>query len=198
MIPFMAQLLTQTPADEVYGLAMAFEHKDWRDADAMPWVDRKSWPKKVALGYDYHDPKWGMVCGSQVFGRFYVTDPYFDEGGSEITMVTLSVPMFEKGSEFIGVATVDVALDRLREMVRADRLSQAAEQGRSGTNEFSYLISLAGRIIVHPNEDLMLRKGFAVLTARAGRAAPWQPNPKDSPRPPWMAGTVASSGQPHP
>ena len=43
---------------------------------------------------------------------------YFDEGGSEITMVTLAVPMFDATSNFFGVATVDLALDRLREMVR--------------------------------------------------------------------------------
>ena len=49
MIPLMAQLLSQVPKDEVYGLAMAFEHKDWREEDSMPWVDRKSWPNRTRV-----------------------------------------------------------------------------------------------------------------------------------------------------
>ncbi len=50
MVPFMAQLLSQMPTNEAYGLAMAFEFKNWREPDAMPWVDRKSWPNKVSVG----------------------------------------------------------------------------------------------------------------------------------------------------
>ena len=50
MVPLMAQLLSQVPEDEVYGLAMAFEDKDWREKDAMPWVDRKSWPNQARAG----------------------------------------------------------------------------------------------------------------------------------------------------
>jgi hypothetical protein len=106
MVPFMAQLLAQEPTNEVYGLAMAFEHKDWQAADAMPWVDRKSWPKQVKLDYDYHDPKWEWYIGPKTSRSFYVSEPYFDEGGSEITMVTLSVPMFDATSNFFGVAPI--------------------------------------------------------------------------------------------
>ena len=63
MVPLMAQLLAQMPVDEVYGLAMAFEDKNWQEPNAMPWVDRKSWPNKVKLDYDYHDPKWEWYSG---------------------------------------------------------------------------------------------------------------------------------------
>jgi two-component system, sensor histidine kinase and response regulator len=170
MVAFMAQLLAQVPEDEVYGLAMAFEHKQWQEKDAMPWVDRKSWPSLVRLDYDYHDPKWEWYVGPKNTRSFYVTEPYFDEGGSEITMVTLAVPMFEGASNFIGVATADLALDRIRAMVRAARLRGGTESGRGGTNEFAYLVSRSGKIIVHPTEELMLRKGFpgADLTTRPG------------------------------
>ena len=107
MVPLMAQLLSQMPEDEVYGLAMAFEHKDWREEDSMPWVDRKSWPNKTRVGYDYHDPKQEWYSATKSARTFRVTEPYFDEGGSEITMVTYAVPMFDAASDFIGVATAD-------------------------------------------------------------------------------------------
>ena len=178
MVPFMAQLLAQVPTNEAYGLAMAFEDKDWRATNAMPWVDRRSWPKQVRLDYDYHDPKWEWYIGPKTSRTFYVSEPYFDEGGSEITMVTLSVPMFDVASNFFGVATVDLSLDRLRAMVRAARLLGAQEGGRSGTNEFAYLVSQSGKIIVHPNEELMLRKGFPgadVKTQPGGEAVAAKP-----------------------
>ncbi|HTY88552.1 MAG TPA: PAS domain S-box protein, partial [Candidatus Acidoferrum sp.] len=178
MVPFMAQLLAQMPTNEAYGLAMAFEYKDWRETNAMPWVDRRSWPNQVKLDYDYHDPKWEWYTGPKTSRSFYISEPYFDEGGSEITMVTLSVPMFDTASNFFGVATVDLALDRLREMVRTARLRGAEESGRSGTNEFAYLVSRTGKIIVHPYEELMLRKGFPgadVKTRPGGEAVAAKP-----------------------
>ena len=170
MVPFMARLLAQVPEDEVYGLAMAFEHKNWQETNAMPWVDRKSWPHQVRLDYDYHDPKWEWYSGPKKSGSFHVTEPYFDEGGSEITMVTLAVPMFVDASNFVGVATADLALERIRSMVRVARIRGGIESGRGGTNEYAFLVSRSGKILVHPKEELMLRKGYpgADLTSRPG------------------------------
>ncbi len=126
MVPLMARLLSQLPEDEVYGLAMAFEHKNWQEEDSMPWVDRKSWPNKNRVGYDYHDPKQEWYSGTKSARTFCVTEPYFDEGGSNITMVTLTVPMLDAASNFLGVATADLALDRIREMVRSIRFNASA------------------------------------------------------------------------
>jgi PAS domain S-box-containing protein len=169
MVPFMAELLAQMPADEAYGLAMAFEDKQWQEPDAMPWVDRKSWPNPVKLEYDFHDPKWDWYSGPKKTGTFYVSEPYFDEGGSDIAMVTLSVPMFDASSNFFGVATVDLALDRLRALVKESE----TKSGHAGADQFAYLVSQSGKIIVHPIEEIMLRKGFpgADVRTRPGGAA---------------------------
>jgi methyl-accepting chemotaxis protein len=55
-------------------------------------------------------------------------------------------------------------------MVREARLRGAEESGRSAANEYAFLVSRAGRIIVHPKEELMLRKGYpgAELASRPG------------------------------
>jgi two-component system sensor histidine kinase/response regulator len=170
LVPYLRELLISMPKEEVYGADIAFERKPWTDENAMPWIDRKSWPNRVKLDYDYHDPKWEWYSGPKKSGSFYVTEPYFDEGGSDITMVTVAMPVFDTASNFVGVAATDIALDRIREMVRTARLKAAAESGRAGTNEYIYLVSRAGKIIAHPDETLMLRKGFpgADLTSRPG------------------------------
>lgn len=171
MVPLMAQLLSQVPENEVYGLAMAFEHKDWREEDSMPWVDRKSWPNKNKVEYDYHDPKQEWYSGTKNTKKFYVSEPYFDEGGSNITMVTLSVPMFDAEKKFIGVATADLSLTRIRKIVSSVRFqNQLGEQHNGIANEYTFLVSRDGKILAHPDEKLMLRQGFpgADLTSRPG------------------------------
>jgi PAS domain S-box-containing protein len=161
MVPFMAQLLSLATKEEVYGLAMAFEAKDWREEDSMPWVDRTSWPNPNRVDYDYHDPKWEWYNVPKTSGALHVTEPYFDEGGSDITMITISVPMFDASSEFFGVATADLALDQIREHIRIARLQTAERQGRSGLTEYIFLVSRSGKVVVHPNEEFMVRKGFS-------------------------------------
>ncbi len=171
MVSLMAQLLSQMPENEVYGLAMAFEQKNWQEEDSMPWVDRKSWPNKNKVGYDYHDPKQEWYVGTKSSLKFYVSEPYFDEGGSNITMVTLSMPMFDADKKFIGVATADLSLARIREIVRSVRFQNELDIKENGiANEYTFLVSREGKILAHPDEKLMLRQGFpgADLTSRPG------------------------------
>ncbi len=171
MVTLMAQLLSQMPENEVFGLAMAFEHKNWQDEDSMPWVDRKSWPNKNKVEYDYHDAKQEWYVGPKNTQKFYVSEPYFDEGGSNIAMVTLSVPMFDADKKFIGVATADLSLARIREIVSSVRFQNERNVKENGiANEYTYLVSRNGKILVHPKEELMLRQGFpgADLMSRPG------------------------------
>jgi two-component system sensor histidine kinase/response regulator len=167
MVPYLRELLRQTPVAEAYGLYIAYEHKDWKDRSACLAVHRKNWPALTPVDYDYHDPQQEWYAGPKRSRALYVTEPYFDEGAGNISMVSLTTPVFDAATNFIGVAGADLALDRIREMVRAVRL---AEGGRGGTNEFAYLVSHTGKIIAHHEEALMLRKGFAGadLTSRPG------------------------------
>ncbi|MDE3067398.1 MAG: hypothetical protein KGJ60_07575 [Verrucomicrobiota bacterium] len=167
MVPYLRELLRETPVDQVYGVYIAYDDKNWKDPSACLAVHRTHWPALTPVEYDYHDPKQEWYNGPKVTRAFHVTEPYFDEGAGNISMVSLTVPVFDQASNFIGVAGADLALDRIREMVRSVSL---AESGRGGTNVFAYLASRNGRIIAHPDEALMFRKGFsgADLTSRPG------------------------------
>jgi PAS domain S-box-containing protein len=167
MAAFLRELLGQTPVEEVYGVYMAYEHLDWRDRGGCLALHRKNWPALTPVDYDYHDPQQEWYNGPKLSRALYVTEPYFDEGAGNISMVSLTMPVFDKATNFIGVAGADLALDRIREMVRAAR---PLESGRVGTNAFACLVSRTGKIIAHPNEELMLRKDYAGadLTSRPG------------------------------
>ena len=73
-------------------------------------------------------------------------------------MVSLTTPVYDAATNFVGVAGADLALDWIRELVRRVRL---AESAHGSTSDYACLISRAGKIIAHPNEELMLRKGYA-------------------------------------
>jgi two-component system sensor histidine kinase/response regulator len=86
-------------------------------------------------------------------------------------MVTLSVPILDADKKFIGVATADIALERIREMVRSVRFNVPDGKRLNGlADEYTFLVSRNGKILVHPDEKLMLRQGFpgAELTSRPG------------------------------
>lgn len=174
-VPWLASLLEYCPIKAVYGLYMAIDGKDWRDPASDIWVDRKSWPKAAHLKYDFHDPSQDWYHGAK--GKpFHVTQPYFDEGGSDIDMISITQPVYDRAGSFIGVAGVDVALDEMRRIVRKMHIrdfgaSLAGESGRVGSlsqqpkqesnslRESAYLLSSTGAIIVSPEEAGGTTKG---------------------------------------
>ncbi len=167
MVAYLRELLRQTPVAEAYGVYIAYENVDAKHGGGCVAVHRKNWPALTPVEYDYHDAQQDWYNGPKLSRSFYITEPYFDEGAGNVSMVSLTTPVFDAATNFIGVAGVDLALDRIRELVRAAHL---AESGRGNTNDFAYLVSRAGKVIAHPKEELMLRKGFAGadLTTRPG------------------------------
>jgi signal transduction histidine kinase/DNA-binding response OmpR family regulator len=157
LVPYLVQLLQEAPP-EVYGVYIAFEKKHWAEPDSMPWVDRRSWPSAARLHYDFHDAKQEWYNGPKRTGRLYVTEPYYDEGGSDITMVSVTVPVHDEQGGLIGVAGADIALDRLGRMVNHLHLRHAPGGGGSA-GDYAFLVSRAGKLITHPNEALMLGRG---------------------------------------
>src|SRR5579872_2368902 len=65
MAPFLATLLAQTPLTEAQSVYIAYEHKNWKDKDAMIRVDRQSWPNAAPASYDYHDPNREWYHGAE-------------------------------------------------------------------------------------------------------------------------------------
>jgi serine phosphatase RsbU (regulator of sigma subunit)/anti-sigma regulatory factor (Ser/Thr protein kinase) len=158
-IPFLAQVLVAMPQQDVFNVYIAFEDKKSGEKDAIQAVNRDTWPAPVRhFTYDHHDPNQEWYAGAKQAGRFYVTRPYFDEGGCNVAMVSLTVPVYDESKRLIGVAGADISLDEIRTIVSRLRLGGEAD---SAAGEYAYLVSRAGKIVVHPSAELMLRRGFA-------------------------------------
>ena len=155
IIPYLASELESLPANEVYGIYLAFDAMKWSDPLACSWVNRATFPNEGHINYDYHEEKQEWYVGPKKTRALYVTEPYYDDGASNITMVSVTAPVLAKDGAYIGTAGADVALDRLVEIVRRLHLRTSEK-----SSEYTYLVSRAGKIITHPDARLMLRKGY--------------------------------------
>jgi sigma-B regulation protein RsbU (phosphoserine phosphatase) len=72
------------------------------------------------------------------------SEPYVDEGGGDIPMVTFSMP-FERRGQKAGVVTVDLSLEYFRALDRSMRQSDV--EGDS----YAFVLTKAGTIVSHPN-----------------------------------------------
>src|SRR4051812_8167679 len=147
-VEYLAAMLDAQSRDDVYGLYIAFDQMNWRDPRSMPWVDRRSWPQAAALDYDFHDARQDWYAGAKRSGKLHITEPYFDDGGSNITMVSVTRPVNDANGGFFGVAGADISLEDIQRHLK----SSAGEM---------YLVSRSGRVIAHPKAELRLRKGYA-------------------------------------
>jgi signal transduction histidine kinase len=158
-IDYLRSLLERIPEDEAYGLYIAYEDMHYTDKGSMPWIDRRSFPGAATLQYDYHDPKQEWYFGAKTNRRMHITEPFFDAGGSDITMVSITHPVVTKDNHFVGVAGIDLSLLQIQNIVQKIENSFARFFNESETIPgFAYLVSREGNLITHPEESLILSK----------------------------------------
>ena len=177
VVPFLEQLLRSVPTEEVYGVYLAFDAMRWNEPLAMPWVDRKSLPNLAQIGYDYHDQRWEWYNTPKATRRFNVTEPYYDEGGSNVAMVSLNAPIIADDGAYVGTSGADLHLERLMSIVK-DIHFRTTTGEQAAFIDYAYIVSRAGRIMVHPNRALMLSgssPGADVRTLEDGRLVADQP-----------------------
>ena len=156
MIDFLRELMARTPAEEVYGLYIAYER-----VDSLLAFHRKFWPAQTPLEYDYRAPGQEWYQGAKSSQGLFFSEPYFDEGAGNASMVSLTIPVIGKDKEFLGVAGADLDLDEVQSMVSRSRIGLGSAESRDkAVSQLAYLVSCSGRIIAHPDETLMLRKDF--------------------------------------
>ncbi len=152
-------LLAYNP--EIYGAAIAPRPKGkapyvWRAAEfGQPFLRGDL----NANDYNYETWDWYSLPGD--LGRAIWTEPYFDEGGGGVLMVTRASPFYKKGAtnELAGIVTSDVSLEWLRDMLAK------LQVGRAG---FAILISATGAVLSHPDTELIMNESiFSLAEERA-------------------------------
>jgi signal transduction histidine kinase/CheY-like chemotaxis protein len=119
----------------------------------MIWMDRTSWPVLRRVDYDYHDPSLDWYQAAKNSNVPHITEPYFDPGGSELTMVRITYPVTLDG-EFLGVAGVETPLSEIQDLMTSIHNRAAERRTGMGSSGYIYLASAAGRLMVYPDATL--------------------------------------------
>ena len=116
---FLTDFLRAVP--EVYGATVAFEPYAYepRTRFFAPYFfkDKDSLSSTMLGGddYDYFLQDWYLI--PKELNKPVWSEPYFDEGGGNILMTTLSIPFSrDAGKTFAGVVTADISLDWLKSL----------------------------------------------------------------------------------
>jgi methyl-accepting chemotaxis protein len=157
IIPFLADVLKSQP-DEVLTAYYAYEHRYPPDPMRVPLVSRASYPNALPMEdtYDHHaaDQEWYQK--PKKTGALSITEPFYDAGFVNDTMVSITIPMYDQKNRFYGIAGVDIKLEGLAQRTAELRILRDEFKDR----EFAMLVSEGGTIIAHPNKQLLLRKDF--------------------------------------
>jgi len=151
---FLRALIRDTPAEQVYGVYLAFESLPASAPHSSLRINRKTYPEIIALDYDYHSPLYEWYHGPRRTGGIHITEPRQNPDGHTTRMVNVSAPIRSEDGRFIGAAAASIPLSSLLSTVR----SRGFEGGQHHTNddsEYTYIVSRNGNIIAHPDEKLM-------------------------------------------
>jgi signal transduction histidine kinase len=159
----LQQMMETNP--DIYGTALAFEPYYFNDTVRYhaPYYYRKD--GKIAyknIGnseYDYFTMDWYQI--PRELGKPVWSEPYYDDGAGNTVMTTYSVPVYKTvdgEKTFVGILTIDVSLDWLREVVGAVKVYETG---------YAFMISGIGTMITHPNKDLILNENlFSIADAQ--------------------------------
>lgn len=153
MFDITEHILQQTP--NIVGSAVAFRPNFYpqKGRQFAPYAYRQDsliLTKQLgSASYDYHHMDW--YEGPMKEGKGYWSNPYLDEGGGEIPMITYSIPLNDRKEKKCGVLTADIALDWLSDLIKEEDYDDFLDT-------YCFVIGRDGTFIVHPNKELVLKE----------------------------------------
>ena len=138
---------------EIFGAGIAFEPDYGGPSKEYSTIYYYKQGGKVVNGnighneYDDHSMDWYAI--PKELGKPLWSEPYFDEGGGNITMSTYSVPVYYTvGDEkkLIGIIFADLSLEWLHNIVSQIKVYESG---------YAFMISRTGSIVTHPLKEVI-------------------------------------------
>jgi sigma-B regulation protein RsbU (phosphoserine phosphatase) len=108
---------------------------------------------------------WDWYQIPRELGTVEWSEPYFDEGASNVLMATVSAPFYSPGSrprKVRGVVTADIRLEALTRLISSARIL------RTG---YASLLSRNGMVVAHPNRPTVMNESFFSIAEARGDPA---------------------------
>jgi phosphoserine phosphatase RsbU/P len=138
---------------KTFGMAVALEPHSLISTlgDFSPYYfkrgDELVYENLATADYDYKNQPW--YAEPKKLNAAKWSDPYFDEGGGNVQMITYSTPIYLHGTHtFAGIATADIKLKWL------DKIVDEIKVSKSG---YGYIVSRNDIVIAHPDKSLNTR-----------------------------------------
>jgi len=113
--------------------------------------------------YDYLHQHWYTAPLEQKQGTW--SEPYIDEGGGNIPMITFSLPLTNSKGEIYAVQTADIALDWMNDL--RQEMEKTLDDDTSnffgnsiGESAYSFIVTRQGAFITHPDKQLVLNRSL--------------------------------------
>jgi tRNA A-37 threonylcarbamoyl transferase component Bud32 len=141
--------------NRVFGTCVAFEPRqfDRQQEDFALYVCREAGGVTAKrLTFPAYSPlyrEWAWYKEPKAQRKAMWSEPFIDEGGGNVPMLTYSVPL-ERQGQLIGVVTVDLSLDYFQ--VLQGWLSEM----RVGREGYAFVVSSTGTFISHPDPSCQL------------------------------------------
>lgn len=141
----------------IYGSCLAFQPNTFapEERNYCPYAYRAGGKTEFSLltppAYDHF--LWDWYQQPKRLGHPMWIEPFFDEGGGNVLMITRAVPFYHtkpdgtKG-DFKGVATIDISLDQI---------TAGLSSVKVGDTGYAMLLSTEGRIIACPDASKVMK-----------------------------------------
>jgi serine/threonine protein kinase len=155
---WMREALQKDP--RVFGTCVAFEpyQFDRQEEDYALYVCRESEgvtaKRLVFPAYSPPYREWAWYSEPKRQRQAMWSEPFIDEGGGNVPMLTYSVPL-ERQGQFVGVVTVDLSLDYFHV------LQGWLHELRMGREGYAFVVSGTGTFISHPHPSCQLPRKIA-------------------------------------
>jgi len=154
---YEATLLQDTPSEEASDIYVYWDAISHLSHASQACIDRNSWPNLTYddPSYDFHVQDWytGTKQAYRQGQSLYIAEPYYDQGGENVNMVSFVVPDVRAG-KFVGATGSDVPLVKLTEMMSTVHFSTGSGGGPNGS--FAFLATGQGNLVTYPDSHALV------------------------------------------
>ena len=109
--------------------------------------------------YDYINQEWYKKPIEQAKGTW--SEPYLDEGGGEVMMITYSQPLINSNGDIYAIHTADIALDWLSDITqKVDSTWFDIIFKDFLVEKYRFIITRKGTFVAHPNKSYLANKSI--------------------------------------
>jgi hypothetical protein len=158
--------LSSLTPEEAAVIYLAVEGVPSSNPEALIWFRRDKPPTRIIPGglirYDFH--KESAVTNwyqkPKQTRKVFISEPYYDLGGSEQKVISVTAPVIDPQGVFRGVVGIDIRIEALEQVRRRLHLRPAEfDELHTPIHETGFICSPQGKIIAHPDSRLLPSPG---------------------------------------